>query len=250
MVSRASPFPATRAKGLIIRLVLAATLTGSPLARAKDLFPAADAPFATPAQVDLAAVLPPPPAAGSPEDKADLAAVLALQDNRNEATVRQARADRKQSVFRFADVIGPSFTRKRMPLTAAFFRRVTDDEEAILASVKDRWQRPRPFIASNDVTLCVKRPSTGSYPSSHAAVGYLYGLILSEMLPDRREALMARAGAYASSRSLCGAHYPSDIAAGRLAADAILAHFKQSAAFRAAFAQSQDEITQALSARR
>ncbi|CAH1666225.1 acid phosphatase [Chelatococcus asaccharovorans] len=223
-------------------IALFCLLASAPVAMARDVSPS----YVTPEAVNLSAVLPPPPEPASPEAKADMDAVLALQAGRTSESVALAQKDRKQTVFRFADVLGPDFRRKRLPLTAAFFAEITADEEAILATVKNRWQRPRPFVANPAVTTCVKRPTTGSYPSSHAALGYLYGLILADMLPRDRDALLARAQTYAESRALCGVHYPSDIAAGKRAAEAIFAALKASPRYQAVFPAVREEIQAAL----
>ena len=219
-------------------IALFGLLAGEPVAMARDVSPS----YITPAAVDLAALLSPPPPPASPEARADMDAVLALQASRTDETVALAQRDRKQTVFRFADVLGPDFRKKRLPLTAAFFAQITEDEEAILATVKNRWQRQRPFVANAAVTTCVKRPTTGSYPSSHAALGYLYGLILTDMVPQYRAALVARAQTYAESRALCGVHYPSDLAAGKRAAEAIFAALKGSPRYHVAFPAVRDEI--------
>lgn len=234
-----------------VAIGLAVVLAGAPvaiapMAMARDVGSPAGRSYITPQALDLSALLPPPPLPGSPEAQADMDAVLALQASRTPQSVAQARADRKETVFRFADMLGPDFRRKRLPLTAAFFAEITDDEEAILATVKNRWQRPRPFVANPAVTTCVKRPSTGSYPSSHAAAGYLYSFILADMLPQYRDALLARAHGYAESRALCGVHYPSDLAAGKRAAEAIYAALKGAPRYEAAFSAVRAEIMTAL----
>ncbi|CAH1659373.1 Acid phosphatase [Hyphomicrobiales bacterium] len=237
--------PHCQARRLFQRCLLAGLVglfAGAPPVMARD----AGAPYVTAATINLSAILPAPPPSGSPEAKADMDAVLALQAGRTSESVAQSRLDRKQSVFRFADVLGPDFRKRRLPHTAAFFKQITRDEEAILATVKDRWQRARPFAANPAVTTCVKRPESGSYPSSHAALGYLYGLILADLVPDDREALMARAEAYAGSRALCGVHYPSDINAGKRAAEAIFDALKASPRYQAALATVRDEIQSTL----
>lgn len=229
-----------------VAIGLAGLLAGAPMAMAREVGPPGGLSYITPEAINLSAVLPPPPPPASPEAKADMDAVLALQAGRTSESVALAQRDRKESVFRFADVLGPDFRKKRLPLTAAFFAQITQDEEAILATVKDRWQRPRPFVANPAVTTCVKRPKTGSYPSSHAALGYLYGLILADMVPHYRDALFARAQTYAGSRALCGVHYPSDLAAGKRAAEAIFTALKASPRYQAAFPAVREEIQTAL----
>lgn len=202
--------------------------------------------FVAPDEIDLVRLLPPPPAAGSAEAAADLDTVLALQRGRTPESIERARKDRKQTIFRFADLLGPSFAGKNLPATKALFDKLAEDEEAILATVKDIWRRPRPFRISAEVETCVKRPDSGSYPSSHAALGELYGLVLADMLPEKREAIMARAALYAQSRALCGVHFPSDIEAGRQAGRAIAAVLRTKPAFIDAFTRARVETRRAL----
>jgi acid phosphatase (class A) len=94
--------------GLRVSLI-AAALAVSSAAWAGDPY------YIAPAQADLADILAPPPAPGSPAFKADLRAVLAAVKSRTEAAIAHARADDHKIVFRFADVMGPNFTRKTFP---------------------------------------------------------------------------------------------------------------------------------------
>ncbi len=55
-----------------------------------------------------------------------------------------------------------------------------------------------------------------SYPSGHAMNGYVVGLVLSEVFPDRRQAILARGARYGDNRVACGVHHPSDVEEGRL----------------------------------
>jgi len=58
----------------------------------------------------------------------------------------------------------------------------------------------------------------GSYPSGHTATAWATALILSELNPASADALFARAYKYSESRVIVGAHWQSDIEAGRLVA--------------------------------
>src|SRR5579863_7537966 len=70
---------------------------------------AASGCYIEPSQVDLAEVLPPPPRAGSIQGNADLQAVLDAEHRRDKHLIAAALADLDESVFRFADVMGPGF---------------------------------------------------------------------------------------------------------------------------------------------
>ena len=87
-----------------------------------------------------------------------------------------------------------------------------------------------------------KLRSDGAYPSGHAATGWGWALILSELAPDRAEALLARGLAFGESRVVCNVHWHSDVVAGRLVGAAAVAQLHTRGAFRDAMAAAEGEI--------
>jgi hypothetical protein len=77
--------------------------------------------YITSADADLVDILPPPPVPGSPQDIADMKAVMDAQKARTPADVEAAEKDFKKSIFRFRSVLGPDFSAKNLPFTDAFF---------------------------------------------------------------------------------------------------------------------------------
>ena len=202
-----------------------------------------DASYISLNQVNLAKLLAPPPAPQSDEQKLDLMAVLQAQKDRTAPQSERAVADNDLSVFRIAgDMLGPNFTPARVPKTAAFFDRIWKDYRNIILATKDVWDRPRPFKVSTDVKPIGKLENNGSYPSGHATRGYLAAIILSNMLPEKREGLFARAREYGQNRVLAGDHFPSDIEAGRIAATAMAVAFMQNEKFLKDFAEAKAEL--------
>ena len=103
-------------------------------------------------QVDLIALIAPPPAPGSPEQQADIAAVLAVQRAaRSNGTVERAVADSEQTCARFRDVLGPAL--KSAPAAHALQFISDAAMSAALASAppKRYWKRPRPYVVSKEV---------------------------------------------------------------------------------------------------
>ena len=72
-------------------------------------------PFVTNKDVDLTMILPPPPANDSAQTKAELGEVLTLQVTRTPEMEARAVADAEENVWRFADVMGPNFTKDKLP---------------------------------------------------------------------------------------------------------------------------------------
>ena len=57
------------------------------------------------------------------------------------------------------------------------------------------------------------------------------GIVLADMVPERRTQIFARAEEYAHNREVGGVHYPSDVAGGHLAGTALAAALFTSQAF-------------------
>ena len=60
------------------------------------------------------------------------------------------------------------------------------------------------------------KETSAAYPSGHATHGMVYAMILAEIAPEQRPALLQRGREIGWNRVIAGVHYPSDIAAGRV----------------------------------
>jgi acid phosphatase (class A) len=199
-------------------------------------------PFITNKDVDLTMILPPPPANDSAETKAELGEVLTLQVTRTPEMEARAVADAEENVWRFADVMGPNFTKDRLPKFSAFFDRVVETEGAVVDPAKDVWKRPRPHQLSDLVKPAVKLSSSGSWPSGHATVGTMMGIILADMVPEKRAEIMARAAEYAHNRVVGGIHYPSDVEMGKISGSVIAAVLLNRDDFKADYDVAKAEL--------
>ncbi|RUT83441.1 MULTISPECIES: phosphatase PAP2 family protein [unclassified Mesorhizobium] len=199
-------------------------------------------PFITNKDVDLTMILPPPPANDSAQTKAELGEVLTLQVTRTPQMVASAVADAEENVWRFADVMGPKFNKETLPKFSAFFDRVVATEGAVVDPAKDVWKRPRPHQLSDLVKPAVKLSNSGSWPSGHATVGTMMGIILSDMVPERRAEIMARASKYAHNRVVGGIHFASDVEMGRISGSVIAAVLLNRDDFKAEYEVARAEL--------
>jgi len=186
-------------------------------------------PFADAKEINLLNLLPPPPANDSAQMKAELGEILTVQVTRTPEMAARAVADAEENVWRFSDVIdNPKFTKENLPKFSAFFDRIVETEGAVVDPAKDVWKRPRPHLYSDLVKPIVPLSKSGSYPSGHTTLGTLMGIVLSNMVPEKRPVIMARAWEYGHNRVVGGIHYASDIEAGRIAgtviAETIMTH--------------------------
>jgi acid phosphatase (class A) len=216
-----------------------------------------------PAVLDVTRLLSPPPADVAAQSR-DLAAVRAAEQARTASLAEHAEASSAVDVFLFAAVLGPRFTAERLPKTAEFFSRVYDSSLPHLQATKECWWRPRPFMvdptlaplegalastrlraapaparaspqppADSPCTAPVAEASySPSYPSGHATVGAMMGILLAQMVPERRGELFAHGWKYGEARVVSGVHFPSDVEAGRILGTILVGAMQQDASFR------------------
>ena len=198
--------------------------------------------------LNFVALLPPVPAAGSVAARADLDAVLQVQAWRTPEQIAWAKVVESDEVFNHAAVLGPWFTAARLPQTAAFFKALSDDLGAIDAASKKPFLRARPATVDARVEPCVRLPKSTSYPSGTALQAQVWAELLAEILPAKREALIARSHRAGWGRVIGGVHFPSDLEAGRQLAGPFLAECRKSPEFKAAFEACRRELTAAAAA--
>ena len=204
-------------------------------------------PYVTAKMMDLSQLVPPPPAKGSPEDIADMRAVLAAQARASEARRAQALVDSDETVFvMFTSVLGAKFDATALPKTSAMFERIGESEDDTLDAAKPIFGRVRPWIADTDVKAFAKPTKSGSYPSGHTTRVAICAIVMSVLVPEKQREFWLRADDYAESRVVGGMHYPSDLAAGWRTGTAMAAVMFSQPGFRADLAAAKAEVRAAL----
>ncbi len=151
---------------------------------------------------------------------------------------------------RFTYLLGITLSPASTPNFLRLMSQVRSDAELLLAPLKKNvgsGGRHRPFVEYPQLPRCeityAGLADSGSYPSGHATLGWLWGSLLAELVPQYADQLLARGVAFGESRVVCGFHYPSDVVAGRLAAAALLARLHADPAFLKDLAAARKEIT-------
>lgn len=194
---------------------------------------------------DTVALLAPPPSPDSPEQAADMASVRSVSRAAPESDTAMALSEKKFSVYTFAAQVGPFFQPSALPKTTAFFDRVQTDAEIVTDNSKDFFKRPRPY--SVDPTLASgKLEKSFSYPSGHSTESMVLGLVLAELFPDKHDAIVGRAREIGWHRVEIARHYPTDIYAGRVLAQAIVREMNKNHHFKTDIAAARREIDFAL----
>ncbi|MDT8285583.1 MAG: phosphatase PAP2 family protein [Elusimicrobiales bacterium] len=175
---------------------------------------------------------PPPPADGSPADLADLQGVRDWQVKRSTAQCAAANAAARAAFTEFFGEISP-FPSPLPPGAAVILGRIKKETDGAAAGIKDRFERPRPFLRADDLDPCLGRIGGKAYPSGHATISRVLALILSDLVPSRRKEFLARSDEAALERVIGGVHHPADIEAGKLLGDRLYAAYSRSPAFKA-----------------
>lgn len=201
--------------------------------------------YADPVALHFQQFLADPPASDSPITKSELAAMLELQRLRNDAEILRAQSEEHLSVEAFSKTLGTWFDGKKLPLTTKLLVQVKDDCRLASEQQKDYWNRPRPYTLESRLQPCVGKPGNASYPSGHSELAVTWGLVLAKLVPDEQRQLLARSWQIGDDRVLAGVHYPSDVAAGRLAALQLFELMEKSPSFQSDLTAAQQEIAKA-----
>lgn len=158
--------------------------------------------------------IPAPPQAGSAADREDFEILLRYQEARTEA---ECKAAERQAYGSMKVLFGPQLG----VLTADEFDSAEELGNRLIQAVsratepfKSKWLRKRPYDRNPEISPCIRKPGGNkSYPSGHAASGYVVGEALARAYPAKKEALLALGLQVGENRLIGGVHHPSDVEA-------------------------------------
>jgi len=205
------------------------------------LAPATPAHFVTADQFDFKALLGDPPADGSREHKEEVDRMLDLQASRTPEEEHRCREEEEVTAFAFSTVLGEEFNPKNLPTTAKVMAEASADSKGVANAAKLIWRRVRAPLAEPRIHSCVKLEHTASYPSGHATRGMVWAMLLADIFPEKRDALLARGKQIGDDRFLAGMHYPSDVVAGQKLGAEIAAKLLGNAEFKAELEKARAE---------
>ncbi|HTY08853.1 MAG TPA: phosphatase PAP2 family protein [Candidatus Edwardsbacteria bacterium] len=187
-------------------------------------------------------LLPPPPAEGSGAWKAQIEAVRAAQRSLPPAEISAIRHEQNFLVALMTDTLEPSFSRERLPRTAALLDRVECTTEQVVDAHKRYWHTRRPYLADPRIRLCVDSTATAAYPSGHTAESRVLAEVLGMLFPDQLPRLRARAEDVARHRIEAGVHYPVDIEGGRSLALLVVGALTANSDFQTDMQAAREEL--------
>jgi len=210
--------------------------------------PAKTAYYVDPAALNLPALILDPPSQVSADARAELATLHQIESTRTPGSAATAKADEsQQSIFLYKSVMGNHFSAPELPRTAALSLHVENDVTVVGTILKQSFHRVRPYNADKSLhPVCGLTEAANSYPSGSALTGYIEGLILAEIAPEKRLEILARADDFAHNRLVCGVHYPSDLEAGRRIAYVVFGYMLATPQFQRDLAAARAETRAAL----
>ncbi len=257
MSSTFTPFPALRpllGTALLAALAGCAT-TAAPPATPVEASVTTKAVGYLPADAVPAslALVPAPPAAGSAGFALDEQVSREARALRDSPRFAQAHRDAElgfpAGANQFSCAIDVEVDAVKTPALYRLLERSRIDASAATRTAKKHYQRPRPFMVNNEPTCSPEDEQdlrgNGSYPSGHTSIGWAWALILSEIAPDRADAILARGRNYGESRLVCNVHWQSDILEGRFMGAAAVARLHGNAAFNKDLMAARKEIVAA-----
>ena len=196
------------------------------------------------------ALVPPPPADGSAAKALDDAISKAGLDFKGTARWALATQDADlkfpHAAGDFSCALGAPVTETDTPHLYLLLHRTLTDAGLATYSAKNTYKRARPFMTDGEPTCTPQdEPALrkdGSYPSGHTSIGWAWALILSEIAPDRQDAILARGRSFGRSRIVCNVHWESDVLEGRFVGAATVARLHADPAFEADLAAARQEL--------
>jgi acid phosphatase (class A) len=196
------------------------------------------------------ALVPEPPAAGTgamARDEDVSRSALAMFDTpRWQLATQDAVLAFPAVAQSFSCALNAPISGEHTPRLMALLRRTLIDAGRSTSEAKKRYQRARPFMVNGKPMCTPDRDAVlradGSYPSGHSAIGWAFGLVLSEISPDQANALLARGRAFGQSRIVCNVHWQSDVLEGQMVASAVVARMHAEPAFRADVEAARAEL--------
>ncbi|HEY6873208.1 MAG TPA: phosphatase PAP2 family protein [Geobacteraceae bacterium] len=146
----------------------------------------------------------------------------------------------------FSCAVNAPITEQETPHLYMLLLKTRNDVVTATGKAKEYYRRSRPFAANGEPSCTPDAEkdlaANGSYPSGHTAIGWAWALVLSEVAPERADAVLARGRAFGESRMVCNVHWGSDVAEWRVVGAATVARLHADPVFRADMEAARAEL--------
>jgi len=162
---------------------------------------------------------PPPPAPGTADFAAALAAVRAATEHRTRAETRATWAWARNGATLWSEIAGDVILRRHLSEPDAaralmYLNMALSDATIACWDAKLTYWSPRPSEIDSTLDLSIPLPDFPAYPSAHATLFATGAMVLGHLVPAEQAALDSLAREATASRVWAGVHYPFDNEAG------------------------------------
>ncbi len=179
-------------------------------------------------EYDPKLILQSPPADGTPAAKAELAELDRIAAARTADEFAAAKSDDEtENATIFESTIGRGFAFAKFPATAKLMADVMRNDEKAAATSGEESLQAQPALdrRAGSLETCGPRArSTGNPPIRAVTPPWVIrwrSCSVGAAMPDKAQAILARANGYAENRLVCGMHFRRDIVAGEVLGTAV-----------------------------
>lgn len=195
-------------------------------------------------------LLPPPPTEGTANFARDMEQYVigrALRPTpRGEKAIKDANLSEGWFDEAFSEPFGIRISKETTPEIFTLLSMVREDSSNGTDRAKKHYMRVRPFMKVKEPTSTPDDEKylipNGSYPSGHTSIGWATALVLAEINPANQDEILKRGYDYGQSRTIVGAHWQSDVDAGRVIASAVVARLHADDNFMKQLAKAKKEF--------
>tara|TARA_B100000674_G_C37737284_1_gene867201 strand:+ start:62 stop:562 length:501 start_codon:yes stop_codon:yes gene_type:complete len=148
----------------------------------------------------------------------------------------------------FDRAFGVNITTQTTPAVYRILQEIKHDASLVTSSAKNYYMRTRPFVFFHQHSCTPQDEqflkTNGSYPSGHTTIGWATALVLAEINPKRQNQILKRGYSFGQSRVICGAHWQSDVNAGRITGAALVARLHANSQFERWIQTAKKEINE------
>ena len=141
----------------------------------------------------------------------------------------------------FSEPFGLELSEENTPAIYLMLKNAISTANKGTSRCKSYYKRTRPFQLYNEPVASGESLGHTSYPSGHTLRGWVMALLLVEINGDNQDAVLQRGYEFGQSRVIVGAHWQSDVNAGRVVGGACYARLHNSPEFMQQMADAQAE---------
>lgn len=155
----------------------------------------------------------------------------------------------------FSNIVGVEFSDKNTPYTYDLLKYGMTYADKSIKISQSSYLFQRPYVYFDEPSLITSSENqykdTSSYPSAQAVYGWLLGMLLSEVCPDKQDTILHRSYEMGTSSIIAGYNWQSDTEVGRELACALVSfiHSHQGLLYQIKMAQDEYQRKKARSRR-